>query len=221
MKRFLFVLIIMSFGFCFAQEEESLVGETTEDYNNEDTYNDQPVTNDDKLAENEGKDVNAAPVAEKKTAPKSGNKFNQFVNRAGKKSLVGVKVGMEIWHVAGWAVTAGHFDAFFEYNFIKNFGLQTELQLRGRAGGGAFTLPVIAQGNFPINDMFWINAGAGLWFSVDWWANVNGGLIVKSALEINTKIGVFIADLRYMPSFRTPYNGSFGILVGYAVPLPF
>ena len=219
MKKFLFILIIMGFGLCFAQEEESLVGETTEEYNNEDAYNDRPVTNDDKLAENEGKEVNSEPA--KKEAPKSGNKFNQFVNRKGKKSLAGVKVGMEIWHVKGWAAAVGHFDAFFEYNFVKNFGLQAELEFRGRTGGGAFTLPVIAQGNFPITDMFWINAGAGLWFSVDWWANVNGGLIAKTALEINTKIGVFVADIRYMPSFRTPYNGSFGILAGYAVPLPF
>lgn len=219
MKRFLFVLILVSFGFCFAQEDESLVGETTDEYSNETTYNDQPVTNEDKLAENEGKEVNQEPA--KKETPKSGNKFNQFVNRSGKKALAGVKVGLDVWHVKGWAAVGGHFDAFLEYNFVKNFGLQAELEFRGRGGWGSFTLPVIAQGNFPITDMFWLNAGAGLWFSVDWWGWVNGGLIAKAALEINTKIGVFVADIRYMPSFRTPYNGTFGILAGYAVPLPF
>ncbi len=219
MKRLLFVLILLSFGLCFAQEDESLVGETTDEYNNEETYSDQPVTNDDKLAENEGKEVNSAPA--KQEAAPQGNKFNQFVNRKGKKSLAGVKVGLELWHGNGWVWAGGHFDAFFEYNFVKNFGLQAELEFRGGAGWGSFTIPVIAQANFPLTDMFWLNAGAGLWFSVGWWGGVDGGLIAKTALEINTKIGVFVADFRYTPSFRTPYRGSFAVLAGYAVPLPF
>jgi len=219
MKRFLFILIIMSFGFCFAQEEESLVGETTEEYNNEDTYNDQPVTNDDKLAENEGKEVNAAPA--EKAAPKSGNKFNQFVNRAGKKSLAGVKFGPQISHWNNWGTTGGfHFDAFFEYNFIKYFGLQVELNAAGSVRS-SFTVPVIAQANIPITDMFWLNAGAGFYISGGRWWGFDAGMIIKSALEINTKVGVFVADVRYSPSLRYLGYGNFCVLVGYAVPLPF
>jgi len=221
MKRFLFILIILSFGFCFAQEDESLVGETSEEFNNEETYNDEPVTNEDKVAENEGKEVNAAPAPKKEAAPKSGNKFNQFVNRSGKKALVGAKFGLELWHGKGWVWAGGHFDLFMEYNFVKNFGLQVELDFRGGRNWGSFTIPVIAQANIPITDMFWLNAGAGLWFSVNWWGGVDGGLIAKTALEINTKIGVFVADFRYTPSFRSPYRGAFAILAGYAVPLPF
>ena len=227
MKRFLFVLIIMSFSICFAQEEEYLVGETTEEYNNEETYNDQPVTNDDKLAENEGKEVNSAPA--KKEAPKSGNKFNQFVNRAGKKSLVGVKLGPEINHwnngTVFWGrtsnVTGGfHFDAFFEYNFIKYFGLQVELNAVG-SFRSSFTVPLIAQANIPISDMFWLNAGAGFYIGGSAFWGFDAGMIIKSALEINTKVGVFVADIRYSPSLTYLGNGSFAILVGYAVPLPF
>jgi len=220
MKRFLFVLVILSFGICFAEEEESLVGETTEEYNNEETYNYQPVTNEDKLAENEGKEVNAAPATEK-AAPKSGNKFNQFVNRSGKKSLAGVKFGPEISHWKNWGATGGfHFDAFFEYNFIKYFGLQVELNAVGRVRS-SFTIPIIAQANIPITDMFWLNAGAGFYIGGAAWWGFDAGVIIKSALEINTKVGVFVADVRYSPSLRFLGYGNFAILVGYAVPLPF
>jgi len=209
MRKFWIIFVLLLSFSIITAEEENMFGDTSE-----------PVTNEDRMEENAGKETNAAPAKSEKS--KGGSKFQQFVHRSPeKKALAGAKVGMEVWHGGGWVFAGGHFDAFFEYNFIKNFGLQAELNFRGGGGWGMFTLPVIAQANFPLTDMFWLNAGAGLWFSTGWWGGVDGGLIVKSALEINTKVGVFVADIRYLPSFRSPYSGTFAFLVGYAVPLPF
>jgi hypothetical protein len=192
----------------------------------------EPITNEDKLEENEGKETNAAP-AETKPA-KGGNKFQQFVHRSpNKKALAGIKFGPEIYHINYLAdnsllnngVYGGfHTDLFFEYNFIKNFGMQAELNFGG-GYFGFFRLPIIAQGNLPINDMLWLNFGLGLYFAAGYWNGFDIGMIIKSALEINTKVGVFVADIRYTPSlYGLKYDwflGSFAILVGYAVPLPF
>lgn len=205
---------------------------------------DEPVTNEDKMEENAGKEEAvvpaeepapaAEPASQQETAVKEepaaqpadegGSKFQRFVNRKGKKALAGVKIGPEIFHWEGGGYGGFHFDAFFEYNFIKNFGLQAELDF----GGGwysAFKLPIIAQGNIPINDMLWLNAGAGIYIAAGYWGGFDMGLIGKVALEINTKVGVFVADIRYSPSLYYLKDdevfGTFAILVGYAVPLPF
>jgi hypothetical protein len=100
--------------------------------------------------------------------------------------------------------------------------LQAELNFGG-GYNGFFRMPIIAQFNLPINDMFWLNFGAGVYFG--YWAGFDLGLIGKVALEINTKVGVFVADVRYSPSlYSIKYDlflGSVAFLVGYAVPLPF
>ena len=213
---------------------------------------DEPVTNEDKMEENAGKEEAVAPAEEPapvaepatqqetavkeepaaQTADEGGSKFQRFVNRKGKKSLVGLKLGPEIYHYnylndsVGTNGTYGgfHTDLFFEYNFVKNFGLQAELNFGG-GYYGFFRLPIIAQANIPITDMFWLNAGAGIYIAAGYWNGFDMGLIGKVALEINTKVGVFIADVRYTPSLYGLkwdwYFGSVAILVGYAVPLPF
>jgi hypothetical protein len=212
MKKFIILLIVLISFYNLIAEEADMFGDTSE-----------PITNEDKLEENEGKETNAAP-AETKPA-KGESKFQKFVNRSGKKALAGVKMGPEFFHNEFNGLPVGyHFDAFFEYNFIKNFGLQAELNLYSGYGGW-FTFPIIAQGNIPFNDMFWLNAGAGLYISAGYFRAFDMGLIIKSALEINTKIGVFVADIRYSPGLYSTYyskfHGTIAILVGYAVPLPF
>lgn len=226
MKKFLMFLVALFAFTCVSAQEENLLGDdsTGGTVAEESQVYDEPVTNEDKMEENEGKEENVAP-AETKPA-KGESKFNKFMNRKGKKALAGVKAGPEIYHNEFGGFGGFHFDAFLEYNFIKNFGLQAELNFGG-GYYGTFTLPIIAQGNFPITDMFWLNAGAGIYFSAGFLGYFDMGLIIKTALEINTKVGVFIADIRYSPSlydsaiYWDGYHGTFAILVGYAVPLPF
>ncbi len=221
MKRFIILLIVLISFYSLIAEEENMFGDTSE-----------PVTNEDRLEENEGKETNAAPAKSEKSS--GGNKFQQFVHRSpDKKALVGIKFGPEIYHmnytknnsVLNNFVDYGfHTDLFFEYNFIKNFGLQAELNFGG-GYFGFFRLPIIAQFNLPINDMFWLNFGLGPYLAAGYWDGFDIGIVIKSALEINTKIGVFVADIRYTSSLYGLkydwYFGSFAILVGYAVPLPF
>lgn len=235
MKKIILFLVVI---FCFlavSAEEENLFGDSSDgahDSNvDEEQSNDQPVTNEDRTEENVGKEKNVKPA--KKEKSKSGNKFNQFVHRSPeKKALVGVKFGPEIYHLNYLNNSIGingvyggfHMDLFFEYNFVKHFGLQAELNFGG-GYFGFFRLPIIAQANFPITDMVWLNAGLGFYVGTGFWAGVDVGLVAKVALEINTKVGVFIADIRYTPSlYILKYDllvGSFAILFGYAVPLPF
>lgn len=220
MKKLIILLIVLISFYNLIAEEENMFGDTSE-----------PVTNEDKLEENEGKETNAAPA---ETKPSGGNKFQQFVHRSpNKKALAGIKFGPEIYHtnytknnsLFNDHVDYGfHTDLFFEYNFIRNFGLQAELNFGG-GYFGFFRLPIIAQFNLPINDMFWLNFGLGPYLAAGYWNGFDLGLIAKAALEINTKIGVFVADIRYTSSLYGLkydwYFGSFAILVGYAVPLPF
>ena len=213
MKKLMVVLFVMSlFSFVYAQETS------------------EPVTNEDKVEENAGKEEVVAPAVADNSAGES--KFNKFMNRKGKKALAGIKFGPEIYHFnylkdttfSNGTYAGFHTDLFFEYNFVKNFGLQAELNFGG-GHYGFFRLPIIAQFNFPITDMFWLNAGAGIYIAAGYWNGFDMGLIGKVALEINTKVGVFIADVRYTPSLYGLkwdwYFGSVAILVGYAVPLPF
>lgn len=228
MRKFIVLLVVLISFYNLTAEEENMFGDTSE-----------PITNEDKLEENEGKETNTAP-AETKHA-KGESKFNKFVNRSGKKALVGIKTGLNISHL--WddnhtgAAGGYFFGAFFEYSFIKNFSLQAELNFSDKGDDTwnleYFEIPVIAQGVIPVNDMIWLNAGAGLYvaFSYGWWGlgrnTVDGGAIFKAGAEINTKIGVFVADIRYTLGFAKVWNsidcknGAFSILVGYAVPLPF
>jgi len=227
--------VFLSFSLISA-EEENLFGDTSEGDFDSTSYEEesasQPVTNEDRTEENIGKETNAEPV--KKEKAKGGNKFQQFVHRSpNKKALAGIKFGPEIYHMnytkknslLNDHVDYGfHTDLFFEYNFIKNFGLQAELNFGG-GYFGFFRLPIIAQFNLPINDMFWLNFGLGPYLAAGYWNGFDLGLIAKVALEINTKVGVFVADIRYTSSLYGLkydwYFGSFAILVGYAVPLPF
>lgn len=219
MKKLISVLLVLISFYALSAQEADMFGDTSE-----------PITNEDKLEENEGKETNAAPVKSEKS--KGGNKFQKFVHRSpDKKALAGIKVGPEIYHYTyindnnifkDGTYGGFHMDAFLEYNFVKNFGLQVELNFGG-GRLGFFRMPIIAQFNLPINDMFWLNFGAGLYLG--YWAGFDIGLIGKVALEINTKVGVFVADFRYSPSLYYVkddlFLGSIAILVGYAVPLPF
>ncbi|HPS29901.1 MAG TPA: outer membrane beta-barrel protein [bacterium] len=227
MKKSIAILFVMSFfSFVYAQETE------------------EPVTNEDKMEENSGKEEAAAPAVADNSAGES--KFNKFMNRKGKKALAGLKGGMNISHFWGDDLNDSNpgvgyfFGAFFEYAFIKNLSLQAELNFTDKGDDDFsweyFEIPVIAQGIIPVNDMIWINAGLGLYVAFAY-ANpgflglgrnvVDGGMVMKAGLEINTKVGVFVGDLRYSLGFAEVWdntdvkNGAFSILVGYAVPLPF
>ncbi|MGI6394596.1 MAG: hypothetical protein ACOX2F_07705 [bacterium] len=153
-----------------------------------------------------------------------GNAVTSFLTRTSeKKHLAGFKVGPEVFHIAGWAGGGGHFDFFYEYNFTNNLGIQTELNFIGGRGWGFFRLPVMVQGNAKISDLLWLNYGGGLYIATSWWGGFDLGLIAKVALEINTKVGVFIVDTRYLPSIygsatAETFMGSWALLLGYAVP---
>lgn len=247
MKKLFAALFIMAvFQFVCAQEE--------------------PVTNEDKMEENAGKEEAVAPAeepapasepaAQQETAVKEepaaqsadegGSKFQRFVNRKGKKALAGVKLGLNISHFWGDDVNnsdpdAGYFfGLFFEYAFIKNLSLQAELNFTDKGDDNFsweyFEIPVIANGIIPVNDMVWVTAGAGLYVAfaytnpafIGFGRNVvDGGMVIRGGVEINTNVGVFVADLRYTLGFAEVWddvdcrNGVFSILAGYAVPLPF
>jgi len=177
------------------------------------------------------------------------SKAQKFFSRDGKKAAVGIRTGLNIAHQWGGderfrrdGVEAGvYFSAFFEYAVHQNVALAGELVFASmKYDATYFELPIIVKGIIPVHKMVDLVLGGGLYasFLTGWdlgdFNSVNGGLVLSPGVEINTKIGIFLADFRYELDFGDAYeeaiyattldkikHGAFTILFGYGVPLPF
>jgi hypothetical protein len=176
------------------------------------------------------------------------SKAQQFFSRDGKKASAGLRAGLNIAHFWGGndnirldGIEAGvYISGFFEYKVHKNVALVGELVFASmKYDATYFELPFIVKAVIPVHKMVDLVLGGGLYasFLTGWdlgnFNNVNGGLVLSPGVEINTKIGIFLADLRYELDFGDAYeqspfsafdkikHGAFTILFGYGVPLPF
>ena len=177
------------------------------------------------------------------------SKAQKFFSRDGKKAAAGIRTGLNIAHFWGGndnirldGVEAGiYFSGFFEYKVHKNVALAGEIVFATmKYDATYFELPFIVKGVIPVHKMVDLVLGGGLYvsFLTGWdigdFNNVNGGLVLSPGVEINTKIGIFLADLRYELDFGDAYDnnslfnvkdkikhGVFTALFGYGVPLPF